>query len=235
LNSAGASPLGPPSPTGPLAALPVRAALSKRAALRQRLKRQWDQLSLYLPVILMGLLALGSYWVIGRTAAPAEPAAALAPTQGPDTAMHGFLVREFDPAGHLRLQIEGQRLHHYPADGRVAVEQARLYSRAADGQVTRASAQHLLSNADQSIHWLSGEVELLRFAPQADAQAAPEMKLLGQALTLYTAANRIESEQPVDIWRGPHHTRADRLRYDKTTGQLELLGRVRSTLAPTAR
>ncbi len=180
----------------------------------------------------MSLLALGSYWVIGRTPAPAEPATARAPTQGPDAAMHDFLVREFDLSGRMRLQIEGLRMHHYPADGRVTVEQARLYSRGADGQVTRASAQQLISNADQTIHWLSGEVEVLRHAPQADAGAAPEMMLRGQALTLYTAARRIESEQPVDIWRGPHHTRADRLRYDQNTGQLELLGRVRSTLAP---
>ena len=232
MNTAGASPLGP---IGPLAALPVRAAPTGLAALRQRIQRLWNQASLYLPVILMGLLALGSYWVIGRTPAPAAPAPTQAPLQGPDAAMHNFLVREFDPAGSLRLQIEGLRMHHYPADGRVAVEQARLYSRGADGQVTRASAQQLLSNADQSIHWLSGEVEVLRHAPQADAGAEPELKLRGQALTLYTSANRIESEQPVDIWRGPHHTRADRLRYDKNTGQLELLGRVRSTLAPTAR
>jgi len=215
-----------------LAALPQRLPLSRRAAWRQRLKTLWDRVSLSLPVILMGLLALGSYWVLGRSPAPVEPAPLQVALQGPDTAMQNVLMREFDPDGRLRLQIEGQSLHHYPTDGRLAIEQARLHSLDAQGRLTQARAQRLVSNAERSIHWLSGEVELQRHAPSDPAGATPELKFRGQALTLYTVAKRIESKQPVEIWRGAHHIRADRMRYDQQSGQLELQGRVRSTMEP---
>ena len=33
----------------------------------RRLQRGWDRLSIYLPVVLMGLLAMGSYWLLRAT------------------------------------------------------------------------------------------------------------------------------------------------------------------------
>ena len=39
----------------------------------RRRRHWWDQLSIYLPVLLMGLLALASYWLLRATPAPLEP------------------------------------------------------------------------------------------------------------------------------------------------------------------
>ena len=41
-----------------------------------RRSRHWaDQITVYLPVLLMGLLALASYWLLRATPPPPEPAA----------------------------------------------------------------------------------------------------------------------------------------------------------------
>ena len=37
--------------------------------------RVWDQVSIYLPVLLMGLMALGSYWLLRATPEATLPAA----------------------------------------------------------------------------------------------------------------------------------------------------------------
>ena len=38
------------------------------------LKDAWDRFLLYLPVSFMGLLALGTYWLVRNTPAPSAPA-----------------------------------------------------------------------------------------------------------------------------------------------------------------
>ena len=217
-----------------LATVPARVparALGRDPA--RLLKRAWDQASLYLPVILMGVLALGSYWIIGQSPAPAEPPAARAPVTGPGAVMQDFLLRDFGPDGQLLLKITGVQLQHYPDAARLVVEQVRLQQRDAQGSLSFAQADRLESTTDRTVHRLSGNVVLLRPARPATATqpAVPEQEFRSQALTLYTQANRIESDQPVAIRRGAHLLWAQGMRYDPSSGQLELRGQVRATFA----
>ena len=57
--------------------------MSARAAAPwgRQLRRGWDRLSIYLPVVLMGLLALGSYWLLRATPEPELPVAERPPQQ----------------------------------------------------------------------------------------------------------------------------------------------------------
>jgi lipopolysaccharide export system protein LptC len=45
------------------------------------LRQGWEKFSLYLPIILMGMLALGTWWLVRN--APAPVAAAAGPQQSP--------------------------------------------------------------------------------------------------------------------------------------------------------
>ena len=40
-----------------------------------QLRHGWDRAAVYLPVLTMGLLALGSYWILRSTPEPQAPAA----------------------------------------------------------------------------------------------------------------------------------------------------------------
>lgn len=40
------------------------------------IRQGWDQLSIYLPVLLMGLLALGTWWLVRNAPMPQLPAEA---------------------------------------------------------------------------------------------------------------------------------------------------------------
>ncbi len=67
-----------------------------------RLRGAWDRASTYLPVLLMALLALGTYLLARNTpvfgpAAPQQP-----PRHEPDYFMRQFSVKSFDPAGRLK-------------------------------------------------------------------------------------------------------------------------------------
>ncbi|MDY0106413.1 MAG: LPS export ABC transporter periplasmic protein LptC, partial [Giesbergeria sp.] len=48
------------------------------------LRHAWDRFSLYLPVLLMGLLALGTWWLVRNAPQVQVPRPASAPRHEPD-------------------------------------------------------------------------------------------------------------------------------------------------------
>ena len=67
--------------------------------------RLLDTLSSYLSLLMMALLALGSWWLVTNTP-PVEAPRIKAPlTHEPDYTMREFLVQRFTPQGTLRAQI----------------------------------------------------------------------------------------------------------------------------------
>ena len=68
----------------------------------QMVGRTWDRISLYVPILLMGVLALGTYWLARNTPVFAPPDAQRAATHDPDYFMRGFSVKSFDAGGHLK-------------------------------------------------------------------------------------------------------------------------------------
>ncbi len=216
------TPATPPTPA--LASHDVRRAPS-------RLGWWWDQLSIYLPVLLMGLLALGSYWVVSQAPRPTPPRPASPVSQAPDYFMRDFAVRTFTPDGTLKSELRGAELRHYPATDTLEVDEVQLRAVNAIGRLTTARARRLLTNDAQTFYALTGEVVIVREAHRLpDGRVLPRLEFQGDALTYHVDDERLESDQPVVMLRGSDRIRADRLRYADGTRQADLEGRVRATL-----
>jgi hypothetical protein len=83
----------------------------------------WERLSLYLPVLLMGLLALGTWWLVRNAPAPlAASQSATAPDQ-PDYSMKNFAVKSFDATGRLQSEVMGETARHYPGTDTLEIDQ----------------------------------------------------------------------------------------------------------------
>jgi lipopolysaccharide export system protein LptC len=192
------------------------------------LRQGWDRSAVYLPVLIMGLLALGSYWVLRSTPAPQQAAAPGPVLHEPDYTMIGFSVRSHATDGTLRNEVAGNEARHYPDNDEIEIDQARLRAYGAQGQLTRASAQRLRTDGRQSQYRLEGAVVVER-SGTADGQL---MRLQTEQLFVAGDGKRLWSEHPVELRRGPHRISADSLRYDSQRGVMELQGRVRAQLAP---
>ena len=197
------------------------------------LRRCWDRAAVYLPVLTMGLLALGSYWVLRSTAEPPPAAAPRAVRHEPDYFMRGFSVRSHQADGALRSELSGSQAQHYPDDDTTQVEQARLRAYGAKGLLTRAESERLTTNASQSEYLLEGRVKVERGgAIGADGQAQGVLRFEGEQLRVYENGQRIASDLPVELSRGGQRIQAQTLRYDDDTRVAELKGRVRALLSP---
>ena len=110
------------------------------------LRRGIDTASSYLPVLLMALLALGSWWLVKNTPLLEPGRAPVPPRHEPDYTMARFMVQRFAPEGPLRTQIEGDELRHYPDTDTFEIDNPRIRGIAPDGRVTIASAKRWTMN-----------------------------------------------------------------------------------------
>lgn len=130
----------------------------------------WDRLSIYLPVLLMGGLALVSYWLIRLTPTPEPPAPPRPVSHEPDYFMRDFALRSFNATGALEHELQGQELRHYPDTGELEVDRARLRSVHPSGRVSTAQGERLTANADQTEYRLEGQVVLVRDGDRITAE-----------------------------------------------------------------
>ena len=198
------------------------------------LRQGWEQLSLYLPVVLMGLLALGTWWLVRNAPQPLLPALERRPGHQPDYFMKGFSVKSFDAAGRLQSEVRGAVARHYPDTDTLEIDQVHMRSIARDGRLTVATADRALSNADGSEVQLFGNAVVTRepLPAKPGALAQPRMEFRGEFLHAFTRTERVRSDQPVTLTRGNDRFTADGMDYDNLDQVLQLRGRVRGMILP---
>lgn len=198
-----------------------------------RRRRFWDSVTLYPPVILMGLLALASWWLVRNAPAPLPTVTAKAPVHEPDYFMEDFAVQNFDAAGDMTSQLQGQMARHYPDTDTLEIDGLKMRSTAPDGRRTLVVARRGLSNSDGSEVQLFGNARVTR-EPQLlpNGKRSPELRFEGEFLHAWPNEERVRSDQPVVLWRGADRFTGDRLDYDHLEQVLQLQGRVRGVLQP---
>lgn len=213
---------------------PAAPRATPRAPRRSWWVRTIDSVTIYLPLLLMALLAAGTYWLVKNTPVPDGPRVEAAPRHEPDYVMNGFSVQHFTPSGRPSTFLEGRELRHYPDTETLEIDDVRVRSTDELGRVTVATAERGLSNRDASEVQLIGDAHVVREAGgPADAPGGSErLEFLGEFLHVYTEAQRVVSNRPVLLRRGSMEVRAATLNYDHAKQVLELKGQVRGTLPP---
>ena len=207
---------------------PGRAAMGWR-----RLRAAWERLVVYLPVVLMGVLALATYLLARNTPvfgpAPGQQAA----THDPDYFLRRFSVKNFDAKGRLTSEIFGTEARHYPDTDILEIDEPRVRAFNERGELTTATARRGLSNADGSEVQLLGNAVVTREAVTLpDGRERPRVRIQGDFLHAFMRAEQLKSNKPVVIERGTDRFSADSLDFNNLDLLLKMQGRVRGTLAP---
>ena len=192
--------------------------------------RAWDRISIYLPIILMGLLALGTYWLARTTPVFAPSAPEAAPSHDPDYFMRGFSVKSFDASGRLKSEIRGVEARHFADTDTLEIDEPRIRSFSQEGAVVVASAKRGISNADGSQVQLMGNAVVTREAPPERRGTDPKVEIRGEFLHAFMEQERVLSNKPVTLLRGADVFEGNSMEYDNQKHVLELTGAVRGTL-----
>jgi len=212
---------------GTLGPLPPR-------ALPPRAPQPWHQqlrelVATYLPLLLMLLLALGTWWLVKNTPGPDAPAEAPLSREEPDYTMDHFVVERFDKDGRLKLRMQGERLRHFAATDIIEVDQVQVRAVAADGRVTLARSHRALANGDGSEVQLIGDARVDSRGPRGEP-----IQFRGEFLHAFLNTERLRSHLPVVVTSEGSEFRAAGMDYDHLTGKLQLQGKMRAQLQPSA-
>lgn len=221
---------GPAAPT-PLEALGLLASDQVEPSVRWTAlpwsARILDMLSSYLPLLLMGLMALGSWWLVKNAPSDDAPRAAPPPRHEADYTMRQFAIQRFTADGPLRARIEGQALRHFPDTDTFEIDRPSVRAYTLDGSVTVASAVRALSNADATEVQLLGDAQVTREPTAADEG----LSFRGDFLHAFLKTERLRSHLPAVVTRGGTIIRAAAFDYDNLDRTVNMTGGVRATFA----
>ena len=197
--------------------------------------RLWDSVYIYLPLVMMGVLALGTYWLQRNTPVFNTVEGNKEVRHVTDYFMRNFTVKNFDDAGLLKSEVMGAEARHYPDTDTLEIDQGRIRSVDTEGRLTTSTANRVLSNGDGSELQLIGNARVVRESLQdAVGRDTPRMQFSGEFLHIFLNDERVKSHKPVVLMRGKDQFSADTLAYDNLTGVADLKGRVKGVLTPTA-
>ena len=196
----------------------------------------WDRLSIYLPLVLMGVLALGTYWLVRSTPLFEPDAPEQAQRRDPDYLMERFSIKTFDGEGRLKSEVYGEQARHYPHTDTLEIDQVRIRSYNQRGFMTVATAKRALANNDATEVQLMGNARVVREATvDRSGTTLPRVSFSGEFLHAFLNDERIKSHKPVELERGGDRITADSLDYSNFDQVMEMRGRVRGTLLPPSR
>jgi lipopolysaccharide export system protein LptC len=196
----------------------------------------WDRLSIYLPLLLMGVLALGTYWLVRSTPLFEPDAPEQAQRRDPDYLMERFSIKTFDGNGRLKSEVYGDQARHYPHTDTLEIDQVRIRSYNQRGFMTVATARRALANNDATEVQLMGNARVVREATvDRSGTVLPRVSFSGEFLHAFLNDERIKSHKPVELERGGDRITADSLDYSNFDQVMEMRGRVRGTLLPPPR
>ena len=188
-------------------------------------------LSAYLPVALMALLALGTWWLVQNTPRTEAQGPAVALRHDPDYSMQGFTMQRFGADGRLRVQVRGLQMRHYPDTDTLEIDGVTIRALSPSGAVTHASAQRALSNGDASEVQLFGGARVVRDG----AGGAAVIEFDSEFLHAFLATERVLSHLPVVLRQGTSEIRVGAIDYDNLSGTARLGAPVRARFEVPAR
>lgn len=203
-------------------------------SLWMRVRRTWDRLAVYLPLFLMGVMAMTTYWLVRNTPVMGEAELESAPRHVPDYFMREFSVKVFGENGQLKSEMVGLEGRHFPDTDTLEVDQPRIRILGSEGHVTTAVATRGLINSDGSEAQLFGKASVVREASKnAKGVVIPRSEMQSDFLHLFANTEQVRSHLPVVLVRGSgDRFTADGMGYDNLDRVMQLNGRVRGVLLP---
>lgn len=203
--------------------------------LAQRVRRHIDLLVVYLPVLLMGGLAMLTYWLVRHTPEPVAVQEIRAASHVPDYFMRDFSLKVYAPDGRLEFRVQGEHAQHFPDTDTLEVTRPRLSKLDGAGRVTDATARLAITTPEGQRVELKGQAVVQRAAAiDSQGRPTPPVELRSDYLFIDLEHDRMRTDQPVEMRRGTDRFSADALDYDRDQGTTRLMGRVRGLIHPRA-
>ena len=190
-----------------------------------------NQLSVWLPVLVMAIFALATWWLVRSAPKPEEARIEKIDDGHPDYFMEHFAIRRFEADGAPRATLAGEHGEHYPVSDTLRVRQPRLLATTRIGLLTTAQAQRSHSDsAGKEVQLFDRAVVIREAGTDNTGRQQPRLQFRGDHLHVFVDEDRVRAEKPVELTREPDIFTGDRLDYSDKTGIALLSGHVHGIL-----
>lgn len=182
--------------------------------------------SLWLPLVVLLLLAGLSYWIDHVVQLPLNtPQTA---NSSPEGIMENFEAMRTDLAGHPHYRLSAKRLKHYTGTKRTEMESPHLIQLSVQtGEIDTTAKQATVSPAGDEVD-LQGDVVIVRAAQPGQSV----MTLRTARLLAYPDRNLLRSPGSVDVRDDLMDLRAGAMEYRADQRLIILSGRVKARYLP---
>jgi lipopolysaccharide export system protein LptC len=198
------------------------------------MRRVFDRVAVYVPLLLMGFMAMTTYWLVRNAPVAGEAELEADPRHVPDYFMRDFSVKVFGADGKLKSEMVGIEGRHYPDTDTLEIDQPHIRIINPEGRLTTAVAKRGLINSDGSEAQLFEKAIVVREATtNTQGVALPRTELQSEFLHLFANTEEVRSHLPVVLVRGAgDRFTGDGMDYDNLDRVMQLNGRVHGTLLP---
>lgn len=200
----------------------------------------WRQLHLgqrlqaWLPVGLLGALALFSYWLVQNSPIMGGNEPSGPPSVKPNAYFYNFRLTGFGRDGQWEMQLNGQRASHREDLQRYDIDVPKILKRSPQsGLQTHVSARQGQINESGTVARLFEQAIIYRPSQKAsDGSLSKPFEIRSDYLLLDDDRQALETDRPVVITQDQDRFSAERMLALQQDGKLTLDGKVRGTLMP---
>ncbi len=209
--------------------------LSKPEPVQIRLLSPWqktrqliDNVLAYIPVLLMGILAMLSYWLVKNTPVIQDEVLTPVTRHEVDYYLKNFSVKTYRGDGHLQSVVFGEQANHFEDTQILEIQKPQLQSIDKENNLIRATANQAISNNDGSELELIGDAVVIKSGVNlAVSPKAEDLELRSEFLDFLIDQDQIKTTQSIVLKKGKDQFRAQGMEFDNTTQILKLKGSVK--------
>lgn len=185
------------------------------------------RLSAWLPLVIMAVLAAGTYWLLQNTLPRPAQMVSADKAHTPDYFADQFSISMLDESGVTQYRIAAASMVHYEDDAATHATLPAIRAFTPGQPVVTATGKRAVINADGSIVDLYDDAHIVRDAGSTD----PRMQADSEHFRVLTNDDIIETEKPVKLLRGLSQMTANGMIYNNVTREMRLLGQVHGMIA----
>lgn len=157
-----------------------------------------------MPLILMGVLTLATFWLVQKNTPPDKPALERVRLHEPDYTIRNGALSALNELGTTKYRILGVKVTHYDDDASIDIQapRMRLFQTNKAPVTVRSDTGHL--DGDLTILDLFDNATIFRPAQEATATQAATLRMLASSSYFKVLINDdiIETNKPVTLQQG---------------------------------
>ena len=197
----------------------------------QRARQFMDLVLAYVPVLLMGVLAMLSYWLVKNTPEIQDEVLTPSVKHEVDYFLKNFSVKTYQVDGHLQSIVFGEQANHFEDTQTLEIQKPRLQSIDQQNKLISATANQALSNMDGSEFELIGQAVVIKNGPISVGHIrSDDLELRSEFLDFLIDADQVKTTQSVVLKKGSDTFSAQSLDFDNAKQILKLKGLVKGSI-----